>query len=236
MSILSRARRASTLSMGEIAPGVLLYGKSGAGKTHAAVEGGTPLVLSLEPNGITTVVRANPAATVLPVRTLQELSDAMSAIEAGEGGDFDRVVIDSVTEASRLMIEAVVAAAGQDKARIQDWGTYTAKMMGLFRRLRAMPLAVVCIALEKSTQDERAAFHVHPDLEGQKVATHCAQFFSAVGYVVKRYENKEVAHRIMWDGPSEYVTKSCGERASGIVEADVLGFIQSFNQAANAAT
>lgn len=135
MSILDLARRAGDIPAGEVAPGVLIFGPTGNGKTRTACEGGRPFVLLMERNGLTTIKACNDDAQVflvgvgkdgLPIDTdplfqirgtLEQVRGVVRAAKNGElkAAGFDRLVIDSLTELQRLFRDGIVAEKANDK-------------------------------------------------------------------------------------------------------------------------
>jgi len=237
MSILDLARRAGDVSARDVAAGILIYAPPGAGKTHTAVMGGRPLVVLMERNGLTTVRRANPDAQVLVVDSVREVRDVVLAALHGEVGKagFDRIVFDSLTEFQRMLKDEILSDKGEEGATfsLQDWGILTDRMRKFLRTIRSMPIAVVATALAAETQDDTGKVMIRPAFEGRKTSAEVAQFFSAVGVAIKRVstsqETKEVTaqYRTMFDGPSTFLTKSCGDGVCGVVDPDVVGWLAS---------
>lgn len=266
MSMLALAIAASTIKPDDVAPGILLYGPSGAGKTHAAVEGGKPLVLLMERNGLTTILRANPQAGVILVedrmkpdgkggfetdangqpavlKALDVVRGVIAECKAGllQKAGYDRLVIDSATELQRLFKDEIIGGKNKDDGEdmsLKDWGTLAEKMRRFLRTVRALPAPVVMTALVEETQDEAGTIHVRPSFEGKKTANEIAQYFSALGFVAKRVTTEgegdkakqTVVHRVMFDGPARYMTKSCGP-VSGILAPNITGWIASISTA-----
>lgn len=142
MSILDLVRRAGDIPAGEVAPGILIFGPSGNGKTHSATVGGRPFVLLMERNGIPTIRRANPNAGILlvgfdkegkplpredglpivdgkpdPGASIAQVRNIVRAAMNGElrAAGYDRLVVDSLTELQRLFIDVLKAEAVKKK-------------------------------------------------------------------------------------------------------------------------
>ena len=163
----------SQMSRNEIGANILIYGPPGAGKTHRAAEGGRPAVLLTERNGLTTIRTVNPNAAVLVATDLDTIRRVIVGAQNGELNGFDRLVIDSLTEAQRLIRDDIMrqkierhkaksknsrsqnSRSGQDKEAfdpelftVQDWGRLAERTRKLIRNIRAIPIPVIAVALD----------------------------------------------------------------------------------------
>ena len=211
---------------------LLLFGDSGAGKTHTAVTAPKPCVLLTEPNGILSIHSSNPDAVVIDVTKIAAEKDVspMTVVreffKAALDGTFqndlqiETVIIDSLTELQRMLKDEILdQKRGNGSAvvqwTLQDWSTLTDRMRKLIRSIRDLPFNVVCTALAEVNIDEQERRHVVPSFEGKKFANEIAGYFSLVGYVFKQSEEQEgegqqsiLRHRVLLNGPSTYLTKS----------------------------
>ena len=220
--------------------GFLLYGDPGAGKTHAACQAPSPLVLLTEKNGITTVRRSNPDAQVVLVNHVNELREVLGmAMKGALPSGCQTLVVDSLTEVQRLFRDDIMAGkpAGQPFG-IQDWGTMAERMRRFMRTLRDVPYSVVATALAESVVSEADGVrYIQPQFEGKKTGTEVAQYFSGVAYMFKRQTadddgNQTVIHQAMLDGPSRFTVKPCHPIA-GVMEPNVgewFATLQNLNQ------
>lgn len=238
MSLLKLAVKAGSIT--DVNPGVMFYGDPGSGKTHAAVAGGNPLVLLLEANGLSTIIRANPEAHVVTVTGLDQIREAMILAKDGtlrkEG--FDRLVIDSLTELQRMFKDEIVAhrskadvaTMGHEGFSQQEWGFLTEKMRRFLRTLRSLPIPIVVTALASEIVESLPSgnrLRIRPSFEGKRTASETAQYFNAIALMVKRSTEDGIKHVAVFDGPERYVTKACGHACSGIVEPDVVRFLSA---------
>lgn len=160
MSILDLARCAGDIPADDVAPGVLIFGPSGHGKTDTAFRGGRPLGIVLEGNAISTIRACNRKATIIrigfdangkpmlrpdgkPLSAREQLDQVRSAVQAAINGEiraagFDRIVFDSLTELQRLFRDEIIGSnldkmrkKGKDVADDEDEGGMSLRMWGI---------------------------------------------------------------------------------------------------------
>ena len=197
---------------------ILLYGKPGAGKTHASARAPNPVFLLTEANGVQSIRLANPRAAIFQANDAARLREFMKAALSGElrQAGFSTLVVDSLTEVQRLLQDEILRAKTNpaDGMTLPDYGLLTERMRGFFRSLRDLDMDVVATALDEETVEEATGeIHVRPAFTGRKTGSDAAQYFNVVGYVYKNEkragDDRIVEHRILLDGPKKYLTKSC---------------------------
>lgn len=194
----------------------LIYGDSGAGKTTLAVTAPKPLVLLTEMQAVPSINASNPNATVLPCLTIDDLRKVIAAIRDGNKqlAEFDTLVIDSLTEAQRLIKDDILKRSRRDQMQMQDWGKLADGTRGLIRSLRDLPINVVCTALmEHETEENTGKRFVNPIFEGRKTNKEIAQWFSFIGCLyrkdTKAEDGKRIAQRhLMLDGSDTVLCKT----------------------------
>jgi hypothetical protein len=213
--------RVGEMATQEVKVKALLYGDSGAGKTHTASTAPRPCYLLTEANGLPTIRAANPDAVVVQANDMDTVraffKAAMDGTLAKETG-CQTIVLDSLTELQRMLRDEIVASrkgqVGGEAFSLQDWGTLTDRMRKLVRTVRDLPFHVVCIALAASENDEATGQrYTQPSFDGRKLPNEIAGYFSLVGYVYRERSKAEdgtvsVAHRVLLQGPPSLLTKA----------------------------
>jgi len=198
---------------------IMLFGKSGSGKTGAAVRaqadldtdlqeviaGRTTMVgdesvflLATESQGLATARLVNPK---LRYALCQDIGATRAVIAAGvdgtlKGMGITRLVVDGATEIQRQIKDDILAGLADSRDRSNwfsqdDWGYLHERMRGFYHTLRMVELDVVVTALEGALVNEQTkAVHVLPGFEGRK-GGESLQYFEAVGR----------AHRDVETGP-----------------------------------
>ena len=200
---------------------LLFLGDSGSGKTRLACLSPKPVILLVEPNGLMTIQATNPEAIVVEADSLDKVYAFFKDCFNGRLKELtgcETIVIDSLTEMQRLIKDDIMKQKGATpgaaaKFTLADWGLLTDRMRKMIRTVRDLPFTVVCTALAQYEFDEATGTrHAMPAFEGRKMPNEICGYFSAVGYVYREQvvedEAVHVQHRVMFRGPSNYMTKS----------------------------
>ena len=227
----------------------LVFGSAGSGKSWFAAQSPNPVVILTEKNGLTSVAHSNPDAIVIEVTSADELWEVLIMAKGGslnlndEDGkevkiEFDTLVIDSLTEAQRLLKDYILQTAKRDEFILKDWNTLTNHMQRLVRLIRDLPCHVICTALmEESYEDSTGKRFVRPQFEGKKTTQQISQYFNFVGYLYKKDGGASVTSDLtprflMLDGPNNYMCKPA-HPVVGVIEnpevSKILADIQGTN-------
>ena len=219
---------------------ILLYGKSGAGKTYAAATAPNCCFLLTERNGQQSIRISNPDAVIAYCPTAEKVRAFMRMAVKGELPDGIRtIVLDGLTELQKIFQDEILAGKDAQNRHMtkQDWGTLTEKMRLFMRTLRDLEYHVVATALSDESQadGDGAIRYVQPSFSGRKLPQEIAQFFNGCGYVFKKAKadengKEEIFHRIMFAGPSRFTVQPCYP-LGGIQEPDLSTW---FDQLASA--
>lgn len=102
------------------------------------------------------------------------------------------IFLDSLTEISQNVIEALAIIYTDPKDTIKMWGEYSKKMRSLIKTFRDIPYYnIVFTALDAVDKDENNRRHTHPDVQG-KVGKNLAGFFDEVFYMYIDADEKRV--------------------------------------------
>ena len=234
----------------------MIIGESGAGKSHLAATAPRPLILLTEPNGAMSIMHSNPNAMIIQVDNLEQFQEAYMAIHynamyhAGErnsdgkpysqppefkGLEFDTIVIDSMTELQRYLIDDIKGPrdpkTGKTKhMSLQDYGELGHRMSGMIRRLCKLPYHIVFTSLcEVQTEGEHNTRHMYPLLTG-KLRYTVQQYFVGVGYLYQTGgENAEgsAQRALLLDGHDQIKTKAFPNMTGTIKDPDLTEIFNS---------
>lgn len=205
---------------------IMVWGDSGAGKTHFGATAKKPLVVQNEAQGATSVAFANKDADILPVTTADELREFMMEASKGKDGalaEYETIVFDSLTECQRLFKKEILQGqidrkTGKARTQLtqQEWGILAEKTLGFIGSLRNLKFHVIATALaDYETNDSGTVIKAKPMFEGKKTQNNVMQYFSAVGYlynetITHEDNQKEDVRRLLFSGSKRLMAKPCG--------------------------
>lgn len=214
---------------------MLIHGSSGVGKSWlAATAPGPRLVLDAEgrakyaPSALPKIgwdprVGPPPAADgswdtcVVPIADFETLTTAYQWLRAGQH-QFTSIVIDSLMEAQKRCVDAVVGVNALDQ---QDWGTLLRKVEALVRTYRDLTLIEsnpACVVIFVcGTRTGAKSGKQEPLLQGQFADT-VPYYMDAVGY----YFKQPVADAA---GNTSYVRSLLVDEIPGFVAKDGTGLL-----------
>ena len=245
-----KIRKASTYLTDGAAIKILLYASAGTGKTWMAAQAPNPVIVLTEKNGLTSVAHSNPNAMIVEVTDADELFNVIVDAQDGhidaqdEKGKvhkvkFDTLVIDSLTEAQRLIKDRILKQANREDMILKDWNTLTNHMQRMIRAIRDLPVNVICTALmEESYEESSGTRYIKPQFDGKKTTQQISQYFNMVGYLFKKDGGKATSDELqprylMLDGPNNVMCKPA-HPVVGTIEnpniSQILSDIQSFGK------
>ena len=181
---------------------MLIYGKSGVGKTTlcgSAVE--VPemqrvLYIDVE-GGVMSLRKRYSQVEVVRVRTWNDMQRIYDEIFAG-GHGFNTIILDSLTEIQKfnmdqIMIKALEANDDRDLdvPSLREWGKNLEQVRRFVRAWRDLPINVLFTALEREDTDRMKRPIKLPSLSG-KMAGEVAAFLDIVLYYnVREVDNEQ---------------------------------------------
>lgn len=138
----------------------LLYGRNGTGKTYiAGTFPGPRLFLDIKERGLKSVVGAEGDQKKRVVDTFEMFQMAYWYLKAGNHG-FETVVLDNVTNLQKLILDHVMGkeenwdpTRDKDMPSQREYGYLSQYMQTWLINYRNLPMNVIFIAQEKSTDD-----------------------------------------------------------------------------------
>lgn len=217
---------------------ILVYGKSGVGKTTFA--GSADAVPALRPvivvdieGGTESLRNSYPGVETVRVTTWKEMQQVYNTLYEGKH-EYRTVVLDSLTEIQKFnmynIMHDLVALKPDIDPDIPDmrmWGKNIEQLRRFIRGFRDLPMNTVFTALVKEDKDSKTgAITMKPMMSG-KLADETAAFLDIVTYMYVKQVSKDdevVTKRLMLTQATEsQVAKDRSGRLPTIIESPDLG-------------
>jgi AAA domain len=155
----------------------LIYGRSGAGKTHLITTAPNPLLIAAEPGVLTLRGQRIPG---IRIQTVNDLTDALEFIRwSAEARQFETVYIDSITEVAEVVLaNAKLLNTDPRKA----YGELIEKMTMTIKAYRDIAgKHVIMTAKQEAAQDEVTKITSYgPSMPGAKLGPALPYLFDEV--------------------------------------------------------
>ena len=194
---------------------MLIFGRSGAGKTTITATAGEPtLVLSAE-SGLLSIadkevdvieLNSDDNGNPLPKeKRIERLMEAYKYVCSEDAAKYKWLVIDSITEIGQNLVEKLQKDFPERKDGLVLWGEYSKQMRSIIKAFRDLPkLNVVMTALALEEKDENGKTQIGIDLNG-KISQQMPQFFDEVFFLhVRKDENGNAIRKLLCQ-PNDYV-------------------------------
>lgn len=194
----------STLGLTTSGVKVLVYGPSGAGKTHIIKTLPSPIILSAEA-GLLSLQKEN-----LPYIEISDLSTLMEAytwiMESEEARQFKSVALDSISEIAECVLNVEKKMQKDGRAA---YGSMNDTMGEVIRHFRDIPNRHVYFSAKmEKTQDEMGRVLYGPSMPGSRLAQGLPYFFDEVlALRVERNSDGEVQRALMTDTDGLWTAK-----------------------------
>lgn len=119
--------------------------------------------------------------------SLQELRQVVSSPEFKAAG-YRAIVLDSLTEASDLLLKELEEKHRGSKNGFEKWGELSAEMLGVVKWFRDLPYHVLVTALAKEETDENGRTEYWPMVAGKAVTRQLPGIFDNVFCGVRHSE------------------------------------------------
>lgn len=217
-----------------------VYGPSGTGKSSLGVTAPSPLILLSEEQGALHIRQAanRLGVPVPPVLVMERMDDYRAVLKAFSGdrnADFvvemdgveiyrgpwpETLVIDSLTDACRLIVDDIrkqsPQKAGKDGLPVDAqrfWNVLQDRAQNLIRHFRRVPAHVLFLCLAKDSTigpDDAPVRSVTPDLPMNKLAGFLTAATNLVGYSYRARSAKgQTGFGVLFSGPEAFLLKGC---------------------------
>lgn len=180
-------------------PNLLVYARSGSGKTVFAGSDDDVLILNTEPEGEISARNLGSKASQWKIRTPKDLDKvydwAMTLAERGEEIPFKWFVLDSLTTYQRIdmdeILEEGVAKKSEKDPFVPEWKDYLKNQRRIERRVKEfnnLPVNMLYTCLTMDRQDVEGNDFVFPQIHGKEyeVAERICALMTSYGFLFTR--------------------------------------------------
>lgn len=210
---------------------VLVYGQSGAGKTHLIRTLPRPVILSAEGGLLSLQGTGIPYVEINNLTTLTEAYKWLT--DSNETKDFDCVALDSISEIAEVVLSSEKKTAKDPR---QAYGAMADQMTDLIRAFRDLPGKHVYFSAKmEKAQDEMGRMLYYPSLPGNKVGQQLPYFFDEVlALRVERNPEGEIQRALMCESDGLWLAKDRSGKLSPWEDVDLGAVIKKIGGNASA--
>lgn len=175
---------------------VLVYGKSGVGKTRLCATAPKPVILSLENRLLSLRSKNIPVVEIDAENVYEELLEILSEINAGKFKSFQTICMDSVSEFAEQIL---AAEKGNVKDNRQAYGLLADKATDVLKKFRDLRgYNVYFIAKQGHLADDEGDITYHPYMPGGNLTVNLPYWIDEVFYYKMEKGVKKKANRILY--------------------------------------
>jgi phage nucleotide-binding protein len=202
---------------------ILIYGKTGVGKTRFASDLATKFRVFMMCSELKrTSIISNPNFPA--IKPNLDVWDALSWDDVKEGfnyvsdhqSEYDWVIVDSITDINKRIIEDINAASKEELMSQRDWGKVTMRLEKFIRFTRDLRTSVLFVALASGEKNELTGeITQYPSMTG-KLKDEIPAYMNSVGYCYTA-ESREEPGKI-----NRYISFQASPKAIAKDEFDCL--------------
>lgn len=191
---------------------LLVYGKSGSGKTVFAGSSDNVLFIAPEDDGTLSAKRFGSKAKKWPVKSWEDIEEAYEWLYDNPDHGFDWIVIDSITEMQQMLLKSILAevvkqnpSRDPDIPAIQDHQKWQLSFKRFVHAFNDLPVNVLYTALVRNETDEEENSFLTPDVQGKgyQMSQLICSYMTSYGYLQVRRKkdedgNMQELRRITW--------------------------------------
>jgi phage nucleotide-binding protein len=197
----------SSKNIGQNSLKILVFGRSGAGKTTISATANEPTIVISAESGLLSisdkevdVIELNTDDEGNPIpkeKRIDRLMEVYKYITSESCTKYKWLVIDSITEIGQNLLEKLQKDFPDRKDALPMWGEYSKQMRSIIKAFRDLnKFNVVMTALAVEHRDENGRLEICIDLNG-KISDQMPQFFDEVFYLHVKKENDKIVRKLL---------------------------------------
>ena len=165
---------------------ILIYGKSGVGKTYLAGSVNNALLIDLE-KGSASV--KNQDIDIVTAKDAREFREILSYLE--KDTKYETIVIDSITRYSEMLFLALKSIYPDKKDSMNLWGDFDIASRKVIEKILSINKNIVITSLEEEVTDD-GILRKHPMYKASKFKVMLPSYFDIVSHLIVNDEGKRV--------------------------------------------
>lgn len=196
---------------------VLVFGRSGMGKTTLIRTCPSPIIITSEKK---LFALRNTNFPVILIETVEDLRDALKFCSSKKAKQFETVCLDSISDIAETLL--IDLKKGVNDAR-QAYGQLNDEIMETLGYLKHIKKKHVYVISKAQKMDDEGIIKLAPMMPGKKLNNELAYFFDFV-FCLEKNDDDENPYRYLITQPTYKVdAKGCDELAA--IEKPDLGYI-----------
>ncbi len=215
----------STSDLSDGKRNMLIYGQSGAGKTHLIGTCPNPVVLSAEA-GLMPLKSKN--ISFIEINTIEAFRDAYKwALDSDEAKGFETICIDSISEIAEVCL---ISAKKRTKDPRQAYGEMQDTMAEAVRLFRDLPSHHVYMsAMLERVEDTMGAKTYAPSMPGNKASQKLPYIFDIVAPLVIHKNDDDTQRALMLESDGRWLAKCRDPNMPPWFEPDISKLIEAMS-------
>jgi hypothetical protein len=203
---------------------LLIYGRSGAGKTVFCGSADNVLFIAPEDDGTISAKRQGSKAKKWPVQSWDDFIEAYDWLYENPDHGFDVIVIDSLTHMQQMLLRKILNdVVEENKSRDMDIPAIQdhQKWQNMFKRyilmVNALPVNVVWTALVRNETNEEGVEFLTPDVQGKgyQMSQIICSYMTSYGYL----QAKRLKIKTPKEGEPEYkIVRTITWEETGVIQ------------------
>jgi phage nucleotide-binding protein len=153
---------------------VLVYGRSGIGKTRLCATAPDPLIISSE-SGLLSI--ADEDIPVIEIKDLEDLQDAYEYCKSKKAKKFKTICLDSITDLAETILSDIKENSRDGR---QAYGELNEEVAKMIRKFRDLPKNTYFIAKVETYENDIGVTCYRPAMPGRTLTRDLPYFFDEV--------------------------------------------------------
>jgi len=178
---------------------LLVYGRSGVGKTSLIATAPSPIIISTE-SGLLSIKEYD--LPVIEIQTLEDLHDAYDFVNSKKGKKFKTICLDSISDIAESIL---IDLKKQYKDGRQAYGELNTNISEMIRKFRDLNKTTYFIAKSETYENPAGMQSLRPSMPGKKLTNDLDFFFDELLCLRINEDDEDNTYRYLQTQPTSTV-------------------------------